>query len=812
MNKKIKIFFLLLLCFCQASLQTRSRKSQGKNILDLTNTNIQDKSRQNSLYVKNDSTEKELDSLVAGIEESAKKADLQDLSKETQPENSETKAINQSSETENDKILLNFENAELGNFIDYIAELNKCNIISDKTVTGNKISLTIRTPISKEHAWRILQTVVDLANFSIIKVGEVYRVIGKDKKIQQPLPVYIGTPAELLPDSDENIRYIGFLTNIKAADVRPWIDKMLGEPHVAQEFTPANAIIICDKSYNVKSAMKVIQEMDKTEKKETYAFIPLLDANATEVAKLLNDLCGEKPGDPRLAQIGLLFGQKKQDETSTYFPPGTKIIAEERSNSIILLGAQQTIEKIEKFIREVLDKKRDKVESPLHVFDLQYCDATTLVELLKESITEPESESGKKATTYGSIRGGVKYFKKMVLKADKEGNRIIASCPDKKDWKLLKQTIRDLDKPQPQVAIEALIVDIDKIDEKAFGGHVRSPKANTLGNFPAFQGPGFMKTVLDPNSGSPQSLLGNLLYDVTGQLGSTILSFGRINNIWMILQMLETFSHATVLSKPFLTISNKYESTVYVKRVVRVITQSAGPDANSLKGMGDNEATIELTVKPQINPNGFINLTVHVEYSDFLNTAGTNKVIRKLDTSVSVANGQVLALGGFLKTGEIDEKAQTPFLGSLPIIGWMFKNKNKTIQKSHILIFLSPTIIKPKSKPGIDLYTKIKIDQSKEAINYTGSLSNKHDFLDKNFFNPGKKTSYHDLDDFGSGKFQPVSVDIKNDLFYRTKSKKEKERELIFDLNEDEEEPNTEDSTEIAEEPKKEVQIKETKD
>ncbi|HBS48051.1 TPA: hypothetical protein DEO28_02430 [Candidatus Dependentiae bacterium] len=793
MNKIFKFLnFLLLFSLQIPFVDARSRKAMGKNILDLSKNLIENPSPsypvENQKFVQNDIMaqniiENELANMVKGINENDQ---VDKIIKETPKQNLHETVKESTDQNSNDKIYLNFENAELTNFIDYIAELKKINIIPDKTLTGNKISLTIREPISKDQAWRILQTIVDLSGFSIVKIGEVFKIITKDKKIAQPLPAYIGVAAESLPDSDENIRYISFLANLRADDVIPWVDKMLGDPHVALTFPNANALILSDKSYNIKSAMKIVQELDKTDKKETYAFITLQQANATDVKDLLNALMDGKKEDPRLAQLGFLFGQKRQDDSSSYFPSGTKIIADERTNSLILLGSQDAVDKIEKFIKEILDKKyENEIESPLHVYELKYIDAQQVVDLLKEALTQPESPTGQQASKFGGVRSGVKYFKNITLRADKTGNRVLASCPDKKDWFLLKETIRELDKPQPQVAIETLIVIVDRVDNKMLGGHVRNPKENSLGHYPAYQSTGINNTILKTDNGlstgNPVSLLGNLINDISGSLGSSVLTFGNAatNNIWMIFQMLQSITYTSIVARPFLTVSNKYESSLTIGETKRVTSQTTITAAGGQGVSGQTDDTADMTVKvtPLINVDGVINLDIDISYNEFIGET-SNKTNRNLKTHASIANGQVLALGGFVKSKNTESKKQQPLLGSLPVIGWMFKNKSKTLDRKNVLIFMCPTILKPRTTAGIELYSRMKMHEAKTALAESSELQSSHDPLNEWFFNPDRKTYARKVDDFANARYQPVTVDIKNDLYYRSKTEQEEELDI----------------------------------
>lgn len=481
----------------------------------------------------------------------------QDL-KPTQPETTPTPKIKtdetlrdanapqgdrESKEKPEKDIYLNFENAELRNFVDYIAKLKKINLIPDKALTGVKISLTIREPLTIEGAWNIFLTILEMSGFSIIEEPDVYKIVTKDKKLTEPLPTYINVPEDTLPNSDINIRYLKFLQNIGVNEVTPLLISMLSTPNSVIAQPEVNGLIITDKSLNIKSAMKVINELDKTGLQESVSILHLKKVNAGDVKALFDNLI--KPKEQGVNTLARLLG-KQAESTIEYFSPTTRIIAEERTNSLILLGNQKSIKKIEDFIINHIDTELKGTESPLHVYELQYTDATQIKEILQEITAPPESVIGQQAAKFGAVRGGVKYFRPMSFQVDKDGNRLIVSSIDKQDWKMLKRTIKDLDKPQPQVAVETMFVDVDIEDNKELGGAFHNKKTGQIGKGIDFRGVTFGAAGVSDNN----DLLTNLITAAnTASVGATILSFGTKDKIWAFLEAIKTMENTSIITQ-----------------------------------------------------------------------------------------------------------------------------------------------------------------------------------------------------------------------------------------------------------------------
>ena len=683
-------------------------------------------------------------------------------------------------ESEDKDIYLNFDNADLVNFVNYISELKKINLVTDPKIAGSKVSLTIRDPLSVEEAYNIFLTVLEMSGFTIVEVGHVNKVVPAAQKGTEPLPTYINVPADTLPSSDLSIRFLTFLVNIPIDQVAQLVQTMLSAQGKIIQHPSSNGLIITDKSYNIKSAMRVVQELDKSDIKQSVSIIKLKQANATDVKKLFDSLMQTPEGNPLARLLG-----KPADNSVQYFPPTTKIIAEERTNQLILLGDQQSIKKIEDFIVKHVDTTIEGVKSPIHIYELKHADVSSVKEILDALINQSTSDSP--AAKYGGIRNGVKYFKKMSFSADPQNNRLFVTSTDDQDWKLLKRTIKDLDKPQPQVAIETMVVAIDFEKTKQLGSQIRNKKHGNLGIHVDAQAANLSSVVMetDPSGGGSSavnvSLLGHLLKQFTANVGSTILTFGKSNDIWATIQALQTQTNGTVLSQPFITTKNMQSAKVSVGLTKRLPTQKAlsdeGKTADTATGYAAVDANLTMDVTPQINLDGVINLKIDVTVNDFLGTTNgiPDTVTKSVNTNVSVANGQVLALGGFVKTKVIDNIYKTPILNNIPILGWLFKSKKRIETKEYIFIFMSPTISKPRQSPGTNLYTKMKINESREVIDDAVITQQLKDPI-HNWFFAEKENYSHKIVDFANARYQPTTVDIADDPYYRAVTSKETEK------------------------------------
>lgn len=677
---------------------------------------------------------------------------------------SSSKESKSSQENDRKDIYLNFENSSLANVVNYMAELRNINLLPDKALADIKVSLTIREPLTIDGAWNIFLTLLEVSGFSIVEVGGLHKVMPKDKKMTEALPIFINVPYTTLPDSDLTVRYVMFLQNLQIDSVKDLLDSLLSDKHTLFPYAQANCFIITDRCYNIKSAMKVIHELDAMGQPETVVVMRLKRTNATDVKGLIEGLMSKKQDNNPLAR----FFAKPVESTTEYFPSGTKIVSEDRTNSLILMGSPGPIEKIKDFIMAHIDVDLKAAESPLHIYELQYSDATAVAEILTAVTAPPEGGAGQQAAKYGAIRGGVKYFKPMKFTVDKDANRLIISCTDKQDWILLKSIIKDLDKPQPQVAIETLYVSINEDDIKQMGGSIRNKKEGQLGNSINFQAASTGNASLtEASDKNPVTLLGSMLTQLITSQGSTLLTFGKNTNIWAVFNMLKSRTNASILSQPFITVANKVAGKITVGSENNVPTEESD---SGKKGYGVVTADTSLEVEPQINLDGVIRLKISVNISEFTNETLGNKSVNHLSTNISMADGQVLVLGGFMQTKVSENTNKTPLLADIPILGWFFKNQSRNVKRKYIFIFMAPNIVKPRSTPGVELYSKMKLHQATNDIESGIKTVKTHDPLLNWFFDPKGENYSHKVVDFANARYQPTTVDIKHDSYYRANS------------------------------------------
>jgi general secretion pathway protein D len=674
-----------------------------------------------------------------------------------------------------DLIEVNLENTDLPNLLQWVSDVFEINFLSDdalkpppqggKTLTGNKISFKTHAPITKKEVWDLFVTFLDLFGFGLVQgtIPNFYRVMQNDPKVaasitKAPLPSYINIRWEKLPNNDTTIRYVYFVQNSSLATIQSIVDAFRSQNSTLKSLPDLNAFLLTDKAANIRAVMQVVEELDRLTQPEALSVLKLKNADADEVVKLYNNLTQVQ--DPRGLAARILGTAKKP--TSVYFPETLRLIAERRTNTLIILGDAEGIKKVEDFIINYVDTELKLPYSPLYVYDLQYTNAKDMADILT-AVTKPPSTP---ASQFGGVREGDKYLQPIIFQAEEQGNRLLIKA-EKEDYLKVREIIKQLDVKQPQVAIEVLIVNVIATDDRELGVQIRNKDSNTVSKNLDFQTSGFPLTggskappQVQPdstNNPSAGSLMANLISLAVGQTpGSTLLSIANTKDgvnasgVWAIFKLLQAYARTNVISNPFLITTNKYPAEVSIGETRRVQTSVTAGTQNTF-GFGDVSANLAVKITPQINSIGMINLAIDISIDNFTEAADPNDATidsKTVHTNANVGNGEVLAIGGLLQTTEADMTAKVPILGDMPLIGWFFKSKTKTKRKDNLIVFISPRIIEPRLEGGMNEHTKVKSCKAKDSFGEMRTPAEKRDPIHRWFFKdyPCENTEF--IDDF----------------------------------------------------------------
>ncbi|MFC4251992.1 type II secretion system secretin GspD [Sinimarinibacterium flocculans] len=601
------------------------------------------------------------------------------------------------------EITLNLKDADISTLIATVSEVTGKNFIVDARVKG-KVTVVSASPMSSDGLYETFLAVLAVNGFAAIPAGDTIKIIPEATAKQEGSGVY-GSSSRL--PIDEVVTHVYQLQNINAAQLVPILRVLVPQWGHLAAYQPNNSLIITDRASNVERIGRLIQQMDQAGDREI-EFVRLQYAAASEIVRILTAMTQQ---------------DKQSDPTSQ---PAT-IIADERSNSILIGGDKAARQKFIDIVRQLDIQLED--DGATQVVYLRHASAENLAPILEgyaQQVREVDNGSGAAAgggaaapAAAGRSGGGTVDGARVL--ADPDTNALIITA-NPKAMRQIRDVIAQLDIRRAQVLVEAIVAEVS------------ANKSSQIGvDWAVFNGDRIAAAgILDPGtlsaltaaaaSGNPESALGAIGQGINiiggrdgGDNGTT---FG------LLLKALKGDGDTNVLSTPTLVTLDNEEAKFSVGQEVPYQTGSF-TNTGSVSGSVNPFQTIErkdvgltLSVTPQISGESeTIKLKLDLEVSGIASgTAGSANLItnkRTLTNVVGVENGQVLVVAGLIDDQINDQQRGVPFLSDIPLLGALFKYRSIDKTKQNLMLFIRPSILR-KSADG-DYYTRKKYDAVRQA-------------------------------------------------------------------------------------------------
>lgn len=698
-----------------------------------------------------------------------------------------SKALTQEFIGDTDSVTLNFEDVDLKSVADYMERIHNVKFVTDDIVSsntqakgfaGHKVSFRTNSSLTKQESWNLFLTFLNMAALDVVPMAQkgFYRIVALPTAPQEPVPTYIGVDATSLPDNDMIIRYIYFVQNLDPTKIQPLISKLQGQGGSVTVYGELKALLFTDKSYNIKSLMKIVRELDRVTMPQVMSVIKLHKANVSDVIKLYNSLRPTSSGQPQRA-----WAPTHKVSSLEYFPQNVVLAGDERTNTLIVLGSKDAVKRIEEFVEKHVDINVYKKPAPIYTYYLEYTNATDIQKMLSSLVQYGSSTAAGK---YGGVRDGYKYLQQMTIVADAHTNALVINATEE-DYRVVEKLIKKLDVPQKQVAIEVLLVQVKDTDTKQFGSQLSGPNSSNT----------FLKNVSAQTSGIPpgsgvvavsggsgdtnytiKTGLASLLSGTLGAAGSTLVTFGQ--PIWAVFKILKTIASTKVIANPFIVATNNSKASMSMGSQRRVVTGTVySSGAQQASGFSDANASLEINITPQVNDEGIVNLSIDIQNNQFVNDDTSDAVQDKksITTTATLANGEVLVLGGIMVDNLQNSTTGVPLLSKIPILGWLFKSKSKKVGRESFVVFICPKVLDDaKDRHGLEDYSHKKIDETREymkLLEQAEAEDNKRDPINRAMFGVD--------DTYGSSHLMTEKYVKTNERVTRTSKKIRKNRKSM---------------------------------
>ncbi len=599
---------------------------------------------------------------------------------------------------------MDFTDVDLPVLIKFISEQTKKNFIFDERVQG-KITIISPRRISLDEAYNVFLSVLHVKGFATVKQGNTIKIVPTRDIRQEDLPTETERSGE--PDSQIIIRLIP-LQYVDVADTITLLTPLISKDGLLTSFPPSNTLIVIDSRANIDKLVRILAEIDQEGTGSTMRIFTLKNATVTEIAKTLELLFKETAAP----QVSARRGRVTRPGMARGVAP--KFIPDPRTNLLIVLAGQEMMGDIEDLVAR-LDIPTPENTGKINVYYLENADAEGVAKVLA-SLTEQRPGTPQAARQPATIKGVISAELEGGVKitADKDTNSliIIASL---NDYQTLLDVIRKLDIRRRQVYVEALVMEIQLDKARDLGVEFRGA-AETRNDGAVLGGSNFdfagnlNELLVSLATGNPL-LFSGTGFIAAGIAGNVVLPDGtEVPAITAVLRAAQTRENINVLSSPhLLTMDNKEAEIIIAENVPFITSQSRDTTnlANVINTVERKDVGIILRITPRINESDFVSLEIYQESSavkgDTLlatSTVGPTTTKRSAKTSVLVKDGQTVVLGGMMQETANNIERKIPLLGSIPLLGNLFKFSSVSRKKTNMLIFLTPHVIKTPEEMG----------------------------------------------------------------------------------------------------------------
>jgi general secretion pathway protein D len=557
---------------------------------------------------------------------------------------------------------------------------------ADIRVVADQVQQVIGRPIIVDPRVRAQVTVLSNAPMS---PDAFYKLFQSALEVHGFVALDSGSAIEIVPDAnarfgegDDYVSQAIVLQNIGAAQLVPILRPLLPQSAHLAAHPASNALIVADRPQNIERMMRLIRRMDTAGTAEIEV-IALENASADEVVRMLSSL-----------------NQAAQAAGGT---PPVQVIADTRTNSVLLSGASQSRLQYKALIAH-LDTPSAQGGNTQVIY-LNYADAMDLASKLQAQFgtaggsgggaARPPAAGGAAAAAEGGATGPV------TIWADAGTNALVINAPERVRQDMLS-VIKQIDIPRLQVAVDAIIVELTQQKSAELGvtwavgnnGH-----AAGLTNFSGTTG-GIVQLGQAAGSGSgtpAPNLIRDGLTLAVGKIADTGLSWASV------VDALAGDADTNIVSTPHIVTLDNEEAEIKVGQEVPFVTGqftntgATNGSVNPFQTIQRQQVGTRLKITPQINEGNGVKLTIEQETSSI--AAGSSGAVdlvtntRTITTSVFVNDGGVLVLGGLLDDHMQQNEQHVPGIGKVPGLGWLFRARKSEHDKSNLMVFIRPTIL-----------------------------------------------------------------------------------------------------------------------
>ena len=575
-------------------------------------------------------------------------------------------------------IVLNFQDATLEAVLKELSQTAGLVVLPQVDLTG-RVSIISHQPLNVDEAVALLNTVLKEQGYAAVQMGRTLKIVPLEEAKMEGIPVRSGNIPEDIEPGDAVITQVIPLRSVDAVTLRESIAPLVPSYAQLSANASSNSLILTDTSSNIRRIVEIVHALDTH--MSTVAEVRVFQlnyANAADAARLISQIFEQDQAAQQSRGAGFapsrFFGRGGRENAAETQQAGPSsnvtAAADQRTNTVVVSAPPDLMGVIEGVVKD-LDAD-PTAQQAVFAYPLKNARAANLVQVLNELFGETSQESGapaggrsRRSSTAAESTAADLYGEVQVV-ADEDTNSLLIMTSSK-NFEKAKGLLAELDRPVPQVLIKVLIAEVTHSDQTDLGTEF---SILNLG------GAAHGETGTAP------------VYRLDATLSATLRAWqeaGKLN----------------VLSRPYILASDNQPATITVGQEVPFVRNSRTTETGqTINTIEYEDIGIILQVTPHINPDGLVILDVIPEISTLTgDTVPISEAVsaavfakRSAQSRVAIQDGQTIVIGGLMEDRTTENVRKVPLLGSIPLLGALFRHTVTTSAKTELLIFLTPHV------------------------------------------------------------------------------------------------------------------------
>ncbi len=566
-------------------------------------------------------------------------------------------------------VSVNFDNVEIRTVLKTIGDITGINFIPHQQVTGT-VTVMSPTPIRLGDIYAFLQSILAVNGYATVETDNAVKVVPKAEAVKNHMQVRIGADPAGIPKADVIVTQILPLKYADASDISQIIQPILSTGAQMATYPRTNSLMITDTSANIHHVAQIIQQLDVAGSKEKVLLFPLVHASAQVLSEQITRILDKSKG---------VAAQPGRIQAAAAPGNGPRILPDDRTNSLIVIAGEQDAGTVRELV-EQLDIERPVGMNNVHVVYLKNADANEVGRSLEQALASMR------------LTGATEGAQQIQVTPDPSTNALVVVASPQ-DFEVVSQIVEKLDIVREQVLVEMLILEVTEESLKEIGVDWAT-----------------MDTVIsDSIRGFGMTNLGPRVNFLSGTSEGLNIGAWRTNDrglqIGAILQALEKESGVNVLSTPSILTSNHRTAKMVVGENRPFVTESRITESTDpitptvIKSFEYKDVGITLEITPHVSQGGLIRLEVDSEFTKLIEDVSTLSADtpvtakRTAQTVVTMGSGATVVIGGMIRDDTTRAVKKVPLMGDLPLLGPLFRSQRDLVQKTNLLLFITPYIM-----------------------------------------------------------------------------------------------------------------------